>query len=104
MTEQCQSQVEPIESAYNSRSLDCLLHAIGSTCLYATTDAGSILRKERGFGLVGMWQRVEQIGAQLEIQSELGSGTKVIIGHICSEHPFVKTYQNRDKAMNSFLA
>ena len=32
-----------------------------------------------GFGLGGMWQRVEQIGAQLEIQSEQGSGTKVII-------------------------
>jgi hypothetical protein len=32
-----------------------------------------------GFSLGKMWQLAEQIGAQLEIQSELGGGTKVII-------------------------
>jgi signal transduction histidine kinase len=32
-----------------------------------------------GFSLGKMWHLAEQIGAQLEIQSELGGGTKVMI-------------------------
>jgi signal transduction histidine kinase len=33
----------------------------------------------RGFGLMGMTERAEHIGAQLAIESQLGQGTEVIV-------------------------
>ncbi|HEY9651383.1 MAG TPA: ATP-binding protein [Coleofasciculaceae cyanobacterium] len=33
---------------------------------------------KRGFGLLGMTERAERIGAQLSIESQLGQGTEVI--------------------------
>jgi signal transduction histidine kinase len=37
----------------------------------------AILRQ--GFGLLGMTERVERIGAQLSIESQLGQGTEVVV-------------------------
>jgi signal transduction histidine kinase len=33
----------------------------------------------KGFGLIAMRERAERIGAQLEISSELGQGTRTIV-------------------------
>nr|WP_292739499.1 ATP-binding protein [Nostoc sp. JL31] len=40
---------------------------------------GSSLSVGRGFGLLGMTERAQRIGAELTIQSHLGQGTEIIV-------------------------
>jgi len=53
-------------------------------CILQIKDNGqgfesSSLTTGRGFGLLGMTERAEQIGAELTIESHLGQGTKIIV-------------------------
>ena len=53
-------------------------------CLLRVKDDGQGFAVEqsslgRGFGLVGMSERAEQIGGELIIKSQLGEGTEVVV-------------------------
>jgi glucose-6-phosphate-specific signal transduction histidine kinase len=52
---------------YDSFALSC-----------ATTDAGSIRRND-GFGLLGIKERVESMGGELTVQSALENGTAILV-------------------------
>jgi signal transduction histidine kinase len=55
-----------------------------SQCILQIKDNGqgferSSLSTGRGFGLLGMTERAERIGAELTIESRLGQGTEIIV-------------------------
>lgn len=60
-----------VELAYEATS--CCLRVEDNGCGFETNDTAI----SRGFGLIGITERAEHIGAQLSINSQLGQGTEV---------------------------
>ncbi|MEH2252205.1 AAA family ATPase [Nostoc sp.] len=62
----------------------CLRQAEPSQCVLQIKDNGQgfesgSLSVSRGFGLLGMTERAQRIGAELTIQSHLGQGTEIVV-------------------------
>ncbi|MEH2421614.1 MAG: AAA family ATPase [Nostoc sp.] len=62
----------------------CLRRAEPSQCVLQIKDNGQgfesgSLSLNRGFGLLGMTERAQRIGAELTIQSHLGQGTEIVV-------------------------
>ena len=68
----------------NASEIRVELRYEGSQCILQVKDNGqgfesSLLLIDQGFGLLGMTERAERIGAELTIQSHPGQGTEIIV-------------------------